>query len=148
MNKFEISPPQVLNQTIFAGTETELFVNLTVSFTNPSPVSILDMGILNMSILVCCLALCACLRTAPCVWRRVQSGSVYLGTAQSASPVSLSQSDATISNWVVRMVRDDANADYISGLLAAYASGVCLMARPLAFVVALAHRLSRMRACL
>jgi hypothetical protein len=52
MNNFLLAPPEVLSQTIFAGTQSELFINLTVSFTNPSPVSILNMGILNMSILV------------------------------------------------------------------------------------------------
>jgi hypothetical protein len=53
-----------------------------------------------------------------------QSGDVYLGSAQSALPVSLSQGDGTQSQWTVRMVRDDENAEYISDLIASYASGM------------------------
>ena len=81
MNQFQDTPPSVLSQTIYHGTETELFINLTVYMYNPSPVSMVNIGPLNMTLLVnvadrascCCLpvltrVLVPVCRAAPCGW--------------------------------------------------------------------------------
>lgn len=52
MGKFQDPPPVVLNQTIFQGTPTELYMNLFVSLYNSAPVTIDNMGPLNMTLFV------------------------------------------------------------------------------------------------
>lgn len=52
MGQFRDPPCQLLQQTVFHGTESELFINFTVGMYNSAPISMLNMGVLNMTLLV------------------------------------------------------------------------------------------------
>ena len=83
VNQFQESPPQILSQQVYKGTEDQLFINLTVSLFNPAPVAIRNMGSLNMTLLVCsrrgrgyprecgthaCVRAPVCVRVPSCRW--------------------------------------------------------------------------------
>ncbi len=56
MGGFTDPPCAVLSQSIVAGTTDALFINITVSMDNRSPVAIDDMGMLNLSMIVRAIA--------------------------------------------------------------------------------------------
>jgi len=101
MGGFTDPPCQVLNQIIFEGDPTTLYIALNVSMDNRSPVSIASMGQLNLSMTV---------------------DGVPVGFAISDGPFHMAPG-LSVSNWITTIIRGPDNHDQINALVGSYARG-------------------------